>query len=177
MTMAMANALPRPFEERFLRDDWFEPPENGGRMRIRLHRAASRSRVRDRPGTRGYARSGAPSNPIIDLAAGSDTFKPLESASDQFQHGTFRSHELPQEQRANLDEATVASFGDEWSRYDQSKVSETELARMFKSYFIIFPWDSVPAKAERIRHGLRFWPVGQACSASSRAPSLHRRQL
>lgn len=51
-------------------------------------------------------------------------------------------------QTPNLDEATVASFGDEWARYDQSKLNEAELARIFESYFRIFPWDSLPPKAE-----------------------------
>ncbi len=51
-------------------------------------------------------------------------------------------------EKSNIDVATVASFGDEWSRYDQSKLSEDELARIFESYFRIFPWDSLPSKAE-----------------------------
>jgi SAM-dependent methyltransferase len=55
---------------------------------------------------------------------------------------------LPDAQRQNLDEATVASFGDEWSRYDQSKLDEAELARLFQSYFSLFPWDSLPPNAE-----------------------------
>lgn len=53
-----------------------------------------------------------------------------------------------QVQTPNLDEATVASFGDEWSRYDQSRLSETELARHFESYFSIFPWETLPPLAE-----------------------------
>jgi SAM-dependent methyltransferase len=48
----------------------------------------------------------------------------------------------------NLDKATVASFGDEWLRYDQSKLDEAELVRIFERYFRIFPWDSLPPKAE-----------------------------
>ncbi len=55
---------------------------------------------------------------------------------------------MPDAQRQNLDEATVASFGDEWSRYDQSKLNEAELARLFQSYFSLFPWDSLPPNAE-----------------------------
>ena len=53
-----------------------------------------------------------------------------------------------EKQTPNLDEATVASFGDEWSRYDQSNLNEAELARIFESYFRIFPWDSLPPQAE-----------------------------
>jgi SAM-dependent methyltransferase len=55
---------------------------------------------------------------------------------------------LRQEKRANLDPATVASFGDEWSRYDQSKLDDAELARIFQNYFRIFPWESLTPKAE-----------------------------
>jgi ubiquinone/menaquinone biosynthesis C-methylase UbiE len=48
----------------------------------------------------------------------------------------------------NLHEATVASFGDEWSRYDQSALDETERALLFERYFSIFPWNSLPPQAE-----------------------------
>jgi SAM-dependent methyltransferase len=43
----------------------------------------------------------------------------------------------------NLDDATVRSFGEEWSRFDQSTaaVDESELLRMFREYFDIFPWE------------------------------------
>jgi SAM-dependent methyltransferase len=46
----------------------------------------------------------------------------------------------------NLDEATVRSFGEEWSRFDQSAsaLSEEELVRMFREYFAIFPWEALP---------------------------------
>ena len=51
-------------------------------------------------------------------------------------------------QTLNIDEATVASFGDEWSRYDQSKLSDGELSRLFESYFSIFPWRALPPNPE-----------------------------
>ena len=41
----------------------------------------------------------------------------------------------------NIDAATVASFGDEWSRYDQSLLDHADQRRIFGSYFKIFPWD------------------------------------
>jgi SAM-dependent methyltransferase len=47
----------------------------------------------------------------------------------------------------NIDEKTVEGFGQEWSRFDQSVVSEDELRAGFESYFSIFPWDSLPANA------------------------------
>jgi SAM-dependent methyltransferase len=43
-------------------------------------------------------------------------------------------------QPSNLDVATVASFGDEWSHFDQTVLSPDELQRMFAAYFSIFPW-------------------------------------
>jgi SAM-dependent methyltransferase len=44
----------------------------------------------------------------------------------------------------NLDEQTVAGFGEEWSTFDQSAVSADELERIFRSYFAIFPWEELP---------------------------------
>jgi SAM-dependent methyltransferase len=46
----------------------------------------------------------------------------------------------------NVDSQTVAGFGDEWSRFDQSVLSEKELNDIFTSYFKIFPWTSLPEK-------------------------------
>jgi SAM-dependent methyltransferase len=48
----------------------------------------------------------------------------------------------------NIDPRTVASFGDEWARFDQSSVSEAELKRYFDSYFAVFPWHQLPPHAE-----------------------------
>lgn len=47
----------------------------------------------------------------------------------------------------NSDPATVRSFGDEWSRYDQSAMSEVEAIAIFDEYFAVFPWDRLPAEA------------------------------
>ena len=48
----------------------------------------------------------------------------------------------------NLDAATVASFGDEWHRYDQTGLPEADLQDAFARYFSIFPWSQLPAGAE-----------------------------
>jgi len=48
----------------------------------------------------------------------------------------------------NIDPKTVADFGDEWSRYDQSVLDEAELSAPFERYFDIFPWEELPADAE-----------------------------
>lgn len=47
----------------------------------------------------------------------------------------------------NRDEAVVAGFGDEWSRFDQSEVGAEELQQMFEAYFAIFPWHELTAGA------------------------------
>ena len=47
----------------------------------------------------------------------------------------------------NVDEAVVAGFGDEWSRFDQRSMSEDETRRTFEEYFAIFPWNELPPNA------------------------------
>jgi SAM-dependent methyltransferase len=49
--------------------------------------------------------------------------------------------------RPNIDPATVAGFGEEWSRYDQSGADEAELLEAFARYFAVFPWDRLPTSA------------------------------
>lgn len=46
--------------------------------------------------------------------------------------------------RQNFDESTVASFGDEWKRHQQSDLDAVELERMFDDYFHIVPWKRLP---------------------------------
>jgi SAM-dependent methyltransferase len=43
----------------------------------------------------------------------------------------------------NLDERTVAGFGDEWSRFSYEAQSPEELDLIFAQYFNVFPWDLV----------------------------------
>ncbi len=47
----------------------------------------------------------------------------------------------------NIDKQVVEGFGDEWSRFDQSKLSSNELEKMFDVYFNIFPWETLAADA------------------------------
>ncbi len=47
----------------------------------------------------------------------------------------------------NLDLATVDSFGDEWSRFDQSALSQKEARKIFDEYFAVFPWEKLPESA------------------------------
>jgi SAM-dependent methyltransferase len=48
---------------------------------------------------------------------------------------------------ANVDNDVVAGFGDEWSRFDQSALTQEEHERLFDNYFNIFPWDKIPEDA------------------------------
>lgn len=43
----------------------------------------------------------------------------------------------------NLDLKTVESFGEEWSRYDQTKLNYQEAEKYFNDYFAVFPWESI----------------------------------
>jgi len=45
--------------------------------------------------------------------------------------------------RPNIDYKTVAGFGDEWHRFNQSKLSTLELNKTFQLYFSIFPWEKL----------------------------------
>lgn len=49
--------------------------------------------------------------------------------------------------KSNSDVDTIKSFGDEWSRFDQSGLSAIEAGRMFDEYFALFPWDALPKNA------------------------------
>jgi ubiquinone/menaquinone biosynthesis C-methylase UbiE len=44
----------------------------------------------------------------------------------------------------NLDIKTVEGFGEEWSRFDQTGMSETELNEQFERYFSVFPFEDLP---------------------------------
>lgn len=48
----------------------------------------------------------------------------------------------------NIDVRTVEGFGDEWSRFDQSGMLSADTVELFKMYFSIFPWDSLPLNPE-----------------------------
>ncbi len=48
----------------------------------------------------------------------------------------------------NIDDKTVQSFGKEWTRFDQTEVSKTELSIIFEEYFSIFPWEKLSENSE-----------------------------
>ena len=49
--------------------------------------------------------------------------------------------------KKNLENDTIKSFGDEWSRFDQSQLPDAEAHKIFDEYFSIFPWQALPADA------------------------------
>lgn len=48
----------------------------------------------------------------------------------------------------NIDTATVAGFGDEWTRFDQTAMTPEEKAELFDRYFGIFPFGPASASWE-----------------------------
>jgi SAM-dependent methyltransferase len=48
----------------------------------------------------------------------------------------------------NIDTKTVKSFGDEWSRFDQSRMTDAEAEKIFNEYFSIFPWSMISKESE-----------------------------
>lgn len=88
-------------------------------------------------------------------------------------------------QNADLD--VVNGFGDEWSRFDQSSLSQDESNQQFASYFSIFPFDALPAGAEGFdagcgsgrwaRHVAQRVGVLHAIDASEEALAVARRNL
>ncbi len=47
--------------------------------------------------------------------------------------------------RVNIATDTVAGFGDEWTRFDQTSIGDAEIRALFEAYFWIFPWQTLPA--------------------------------
>jgi glycosyltransferase involved in cell wall biosynthesis/SAM-dependent methyltransferase len=47
----------------------------------------------------------------------------------------------------NSDNQTVEGFGYEWTRFDQTGMSNEDTRRFFESYFSIFPWEALPQAA------------------------------
>ena len=65
---------------------------------------------------------------------------------------------------ANVDDATVASFGAEWDAFDQSCISPEDYERYFDSYFAIFPFNELPKNSEGFDLGCGSgrWALGVA---------------
>jgi SAM-dependent methyltransferase len=48
----------------------------------------------------------------------------------------------------NVDQKVVSGFGDEWVRFDQTKLGDDEIREAFDGYFKIFPWEKLTSEAE-----------------------------
>ena len=48
----------------------------------------------------------------------------------------------------NYDDKTIASFGDEWTKFDQSILNNEESIKIFNDYFNIFPWNKINISSE-----------------------------
>ena len=46
------------------------------------------------------------------------------------------------------DHKTIQSFGDEWTRFNQKNIENSELKKIFNSYFKIFPWHKIKKTSE-----------------------------
>ncbi len=46
----------------------------------------------------------------------------------------------------NIEDKTVASFGDEWSRFDQFRMSEAEALKDFDEYFSSFTMERISTR-------------------------------
>lgn len=49
---------------------------------------------------------------------------------------------------SNLNQPTIVSFGDDWSRFDQQAIAPEVADRVFNDYFAIFHWHILPPDAE-----------------------------
>jgi SAM-dependent methyltransferase len=47
----------------------------------------------------------------------------------------------------NIDLKTVDGFGDEWARFDQTGMSDSDSNQLFENYFSIFPWSNLSKNA------------------------------
>jgi hypothetical protein len=77
--------------------------------------------------------------------------------------------------RPNVDEATVASFGNEWAHFDQSSLDDAERRHIFGQYFGVFPWDALPAAAEGFDMGGGSGRWAKLAAPRRRNTELHRR--
>ncbi|MDQ2901615.1 MAG: class I SAM-dependent methyltransferase [Acidobacteriota bacterium] len=88
---------------------------------------------------------------------------------------------------SNLDRDTVAGFGFEWERFDQSELAASDRDAVYGQYFELFPWQALPPQAEGFDLGCGSgrWAkcvaprVGRlhCIDASDRALSVARRNL
>ena len=59
---------------------------------------------------------------------------------------------------SNSDKNVVKDFGEEWNKYPQDSIGDTQLKKAYDQYFNIFPFDQLPAQRflPRQLHPVRF---------------------
>ena len=48
---------------------------------------------------------------------------------------------------SNIDKKVIEEFGEEWTKFDYSRIDVKKLNENFNQYFSIFPWDKLPKNA------------------------------
>ena len=48
---------------------------------------------------------------------------------------------------SNRDDSVIAGFGDEWSRFTQAALTDSERQGVFDQYFAIFPWNAISSSS------------------------------
>ena len=119
-------------------------------------------------------------------AASDDGAHPRPRAASAQPHSEVEPRRLAQN-NDNEHSETVAGFGDEWSRFDQSGATDQELECTFDKYFAIFPWARLlpAARGVDVGCGSGRWArlvaprVGQldCVDASAEALAVARRNL
>ena len=61
---------------------------------------------------------------------------------------TRQTKKNPGDTKPNIDLDVVAGFGDEWTRFDQSGLSDLDQKAVFEAYFAIFPWSMLKPGSE-----------------------------
>jgi SAM-dependent methyltransferase len=69
----------------------------------------------------------------------------------------------------NFDIKTIKSFGEEWTKFNQSKMSLSESQKAFDEYFSIFPWHILPNESVGFDMG-----CGSGRWAKFVAPKVHQ---
>lgn len=80
------------------------------------------------------------------------------------------------ERNVNIDQATVAGFGDEWSHFTQDQLGTAAREQIFQDYFAVFPWDRLSPDAVGADVGCGSGRWAQVVAPPSWAARSDRRQ-
>ena len=68
-------------------------------------------------------------------------------------------HSIAMPETHNLDVETVKGFGQEWSKFTQERLSDSERAEIFHQYFSLIDWSRKPARALDMGCGSGRWSL------------------